>query len=208
MGDASECRVHARGEHQRLRFATRDSSPGEEHIAAAQQIGFGRGPCIARHRTRLTGDRGIADPHGECLDEQAISGHIVSATDEDDVARHDVLGRNHRRHTVALHSDLVRQQTLQRGHRFLSAVLLPEREAAVDHDHRHDGDRERCHALTRHPAIGAEREECRHPEQDGEEVRELAGKADEQRPRRKAGDAVGAELEPSRRSLDAREALR
>ena len=130
--------------------------------------------CVPRHRPRFTGDRGVAHAQGERLDQPAVGGHVVAGAHEDHVAGHDLLRRDHRGSTVAQDSDLVRKQTLQRRHRFLGAVLLPERKGAVDHNDSDDGDGERRHALTRHLDVGEECEERRDPQQDGEEVRELS----------------------------------
>jgi hypothetical protein len=96
----------------------------------------------------------------------------------------------------------VRKQALQRGHRLFGAVLLPEREGAVDHDHRNDGSRERGHSLTWHPPIRDQRQNCCSPQQGGEEVGELAEEAKCERRSRESLDAVGPEFEPSSRGLD------
>jgi hypothetical protein len=71
----------------------------------------------------------------------------------------------------------VRKETLQCRHRFLGAILLPEREDAVDDNHGNDCRRQCRHALARHPQFGDERKEGGCPEQDGEEVGELSGEA-------------------------------
>jgi hypothetical protein len=85
--------------------------------------------------------------------------------------------RDHRGSTVAQDSDLVRKQTLQRRHRFLGRGTPARTKSAVDHNDSDDGDGERRHALTGHSDVGEECEERRDPQQDGEEVRELADEA-------------------------------
>ena len=107
---------------------------------------------------RFARDRGVVHAHAECLEQPAVGRHVVAGAQEDHVAGDDVFGRDddHARHAAP---DLVWQQALQRGHRLFGPVFLPEREGAVDDNHRHDRDRERRHSLTGHPrsAINARR---------------------------------------------------
>ena len=98
---------------------------------------------------------------------------------------------------LPLHSDLMRQQTLQRVHRLFGSMLLPERKRAVDHDDADDRERERGHPLPRHLEVGDEGQERSQPEQDGEEVRELREETEDDRRLPEPLDAVGSELEPA-----------
>ena len=153
----------------------------QQDVPAPQQVGLGRRSSVSRHRTRLAGHRGVVDANAESLDEPAVSGHVIPGGQEDDIAGNDVVGRDHDHGIITQCPDLMRKQTLQRGHRFFGPVLLPEREGAVDHDHRDDGDRERRHALAGHPSVRDQRQQGREPQEDGEEVRELADESNDER---------------------------
>ena len=88
----------------------------------------------------------------------------------------------------------LRQQLPERGQRLLGAVLLPEREQAVDHDHADDREAQRGHALPRLAPFGEERERRGDPENDREEVDELPAK-------RRASGARADFLHPVRTEL-------
>ena len=201
MGDLPERGVHPGREYQRLCFTARHGRAGQEHVPAAQQVRFGRGSSVSRHRARFARDRGVVDANAKSFDQPAVGGHVIPCGQKDHIAGDNVLGREHDGCPVPQGPHLVRKQALQRGHRLFGAVLLPERKGAVDRDHGNDGSREHRHSLTRHPPVGDQGEERGDPQQGREEVGELAEKANRERGGRKALDAVGPELEPSCRGV-------
>ena len=181
------------------RFAARHGRAGQQHVAAPQQVRFVEG--------RASRDTGRASPVTVALltrtpnafDQPAVGGHVIPGASGRSRRRARPPRTGARRWSRSAGLDLVRKQTLQRGHRLFGAILLPERKGAVDRDHGNDRGRERPHALTRHPPRRrSSARSGRDPQQGGEEVGELAEEANGERGAREALDAVGPELEPSR----------
>ena len=171
--------VHPGREYQRLCFTARHRRAGQQDVPASQQV---RLP-VAGRASRETGRASpvivallTRTPNASTSRQSA--GTSSPARQKDHVAGHDVLGREHDGCAVRAASYLVRKQSLQRRHRLLGAVLLPEREGAVDENHGDDGSRKHRHSLTRHLTVGDERQERSDPQQAGEEVGELREEAD------------------------------
>ena len=68
---------------------------GQQDVPAAQQVVFGRGPASRDTGRGFTRDRGVVHAHAECLDQPAVGGHVVAGAQQDHVAGHDILGREH-----------------------------------------------------------------------------------------------------------------
>ncbi len=96
---------------------------------------------------------------------------------------------------------LLRQQLTQRGHRPLGLVFLPEGKDAVDEDDADDGDAEAGHALARIEMVGEKGQRRADPQDEREEVRELAGEAEQQRLAADFLDMVRSELRQAARRL-------
>jgi hypothetical protein len=166
---------------------------------------------------RLAGQRSEIRAQGGGLDQPAVRRHVVALGEQDQVAGHERVGRHGRELGVAQHLGDGRQQAAQCGDRAFGAVLLREREHAIDRDHAEDRHAELQHAAARARALGHERERGRHPEDQCEEVRELAHEAQPERHRPEFLDAVRAELaltlgdlgvvEPALAGAEAREHL-
>jgi hypothetical protein len=89
----------------------------------------------------------------------------------------------------------MRQQALKGSHRFLGAVLLPERKRTVDNNHSEDRSPERCHTLAGHLRIGDQGKDRRNPQKKCKKVGELREESAEERRRREPFDTVGTELD-------------
>ena len=201
MGDPPESGVHPRREYQRLCLTGRHGRAGQQYVPARQRVRLDRGSSVSRQGSRFAGERGVVDANAKSFDQPAIRGHVIPRTQKDDVAGDDVPGRKLDGRPVPQRPHLVWEQALQRGHRLFGAVLLPEREGAVDRYHRNDRSREHRHALARHPPVRDQRQERGNPQQGREEVSELPEKANHQRGSCQALDAVRPELEPSCRGV-------
>jgi hypothetical protein len=102
----------------------------------------------------------------------------------------------------------VGQQAPQRGQGLLGPIFLPEREGAVEDDHAHDGQPQGPHPGARIIDLGDEGQPGGQPEDEGQEVRETAHEAGEQRRALHTFDAVGPELQQAPLRLDVRQPLR
>ena len=150
---------------------------------------------------RFSGERRGVHTNAKGFEQAAVCRHVVARTEKDHVAGHELFGWDHDHGAITQSSDLMRQQSLQRRHRFLGAILLPEREPAVDEDDGENRQRERGHPLARHLHIQNERQEGSHPQKTGEEMCELRDESDEQRYSRQLFDPVWPEFEPPRCGL-------
>jgi hypothetical protein len=147
------------------------------------------GPVVAdrrqlEHRVRLAAEGALIDPQPRRRQDLAVGRHLVALADPDDVARHELAGRQSHLTTGAKRGDRRGKHLLKRLHGALGPVLLQEAEDAVDDDHREDRP-----AQLGHP--GQDREDPGHPEEHGEEAPELL---EQTQPKRAAADA----LEPVR----------
>jgi hypothetical protein len=124
--DRAERSVHAGREHQRLRLARRHRRAREEHVPAPEEVVLSARLSISRHGPRFSRHGGVVHAHAEAFEQPAVPRHVVSCREEDHVTRDDVFGRNDADRSIALRLDLVRQQALERRHRFLGPVFLPE----------------------------------------------------------------------------------
>ena len=177
-GDAAEFRAHSRCIHDGARLSRHQRGAGKQQIARHQRRGVGVAFGVARFRQRFAGDVGEIGAHRERLDQPAIGRHVVTAFEDEDVARHQRFGIDQLDPAVSQRLDLARQQAAQRRQRALGAVGLPEREHAIDEDDADDGEAQLRHALPRILAFGEERQARREPQDDGEEMGEgLAGSA-------------------------------
>ena len=71
--------------------------------------------------------------------QQTIAGNRVARSEQDDIARHDLLNRHRGRASVAPHIRFDLHDREQAGHRLIRAPFLPEPEqAAGEHDHEND----------------------------------------------------------------------
>jgi len=107
--------------------------------------------------------RRVVHAYAECLEQTAVCRHVITGAQHDHIAGDEIVSWNDDDCTVTLRSDLMWQQALERRHRLLGPVLLPEREEAVDDDHAHDRHRKRRHSLDGHLKVSDQSQNCRHP---------------------------------------------
>jgi hypothetical protein len=181
LRDAAELGAHPGRVHHGARFARDDRGAGKQEVARAQGVALGVGTGAARLGQRLAGDGGDIDAQPERLDHAAVGGDVLALLHEDHVARHQCLGGEAQRGAVAQHRDLVRQQRPQRRDRAFGARLLPESERAVHRNHADDRRAERRHALARLERRGGKRKPRGDPEDEREEICELARDAQQRR---------------------------
>ena len=194
MGDFAELGVHAGRKHDGARLTGNGGGAGEHQIFGGERgillIRFG----VAAHGPRLTADRRRVHSQAEGLDQPAIGRHLIALFQQDHVAGNQQFHVEHLRLTVAHRLDLLRQQPAQRLQRPLGAVLLPEREHAVDQDDADDRHPQLPHALPRPQILGEKGQRRGHPENEREEMGEFAGKAQPQRSIADLFDPIGAEF--------------
>lgn len=163
MHDLAELGAHAGREHERLSFARDDGRACEQHAARGERVVLVGRRGGAGLRQRLARDGRDVHAQRRRLEQAGIGRHVVAFLHEDDVARDERLDRQALRSTVAQHRRLPRQDRLQGRDRFFGAVLLPEREHAVDDDDADDRNPECRHPARRIAPCAPERERGRHP---------------------------------------------
>ena len=113
-------------EHDGLAFSGHERCPGQQDVAAAQQLGLFAGLRVTHLGQRLAGDRGVVDPHIEGFDQSAVGRNIVARAEQNDVSDHHVFDRQLSDRIVSQHFHLLRQQILQGRQGALVSILLPE----------------------------------------------------------------------------------
>ncbi len=121
--------------------------------------------------------------------QSAIRRHVIALFDQDDVPGNQAFGGGCDQLPVAHDFDVLREQLAQGGNGALGAIFLPEGERTVDQDDGDDGDAELPHALARTARLGEKGQPGSQPQDQGEEVRELAQEAP---PLRFAADRLDA----------------
>ena len=134
----------------------------------------------ARLGQRFAGDRRGVHAQAEGLDQPAVGRNKVALLQQHDVAGHQIGGEYLHDLAVPGHHHLLRQQLTQRIDRPLGLVFLPESKDAVDQDDADDGNAQPRHALAGIEILGKKRQRRAHPQDEGEEVGELAGEAQQQ----------------------------
>jgi hypothetical protein len=89
-------------------------------------------------RQRLAGQRGLLDPQVDRLEQAQVGRDVVAGLQEDDVARHQLGGRDGDAVAVAQGLGVRRGQLLQGSQGLLGPLLLDDAEHRVEHDDRHD----------------------------------------------------------------------
>jgi hypothetical protein len=92
----------------------------------------------------------------------------------DHVSGHEFARRQLDQGVLAFHRDHRREQVAKRGERLFAPIFLPEREQAVDQDDADDRERQHPHSFARLLDLGEQGERGRDPEDQREEVAELA----------------------------------
>ena len=156
----------------------------------------------------LARERAVVNREVVALDHAAVGGHGVTRSEHDDIAGHEVRGRDVDPFAVAQHACRMRHECLQRLGRALGRVLLREADRCVQHDDAEDRDREvqgscvvRC--LQR---VREERQRSRHHEHEREQVDELPQEPQHDRAPLRLREPVGAHVRQACRCVGSRQA--
>ena len=158
--DVGQTCLLARCRRPRLR-----ASPSPTKVPAKKRFGLCHSAGLA-----LTGEHGEVDQQPVLGEHDGIGRHPVAALEEQDVIDHDVLGLDHLPAPVPPDRDAGREHLREPVGGPVGACLLDRGEDRVQQDHSDD----------RHAEFRKVREESEHrgrPEQQGEEVRQLAEQA-------------------------------
>ena len=140
-GDATHFGSHSRGGHDRAAAAVADGGPAVDHVGAVAQCDFARYRFdVLRHRQTLTGERRFGDAQCYRFDQTGIGGDRVAFFDDEDVAGHDVCGRNTRRLPIPNHVGVGGCRLAQRRDCRLGPLLLDVPEQRVQQHDPTDGD--------------------------------------------------------------------
>ena len=195
VGDLAELGVHAGGEHHGARLARHHRGAGQQRCssrcsgdssgwASASRALGSDSPVIVAVLTRRP--KASISRQSAGTSSPSSSSTMSPGTSSLASISHDLA--------VAQHLHLLRQQLAQRGERPLGPVFLPEGEDAVDQDDADDGDAQPRHALAGVEVFGEKRQRRGQPQDEGEEVGELAGEAQQQALAPDFLDMVRAEL--------------
>ena len=138
-GDPSELGAHARGGDEQCASPGGDARAGVGHGRPLGQRRADRYRCAVLVRgRRLARECGLLHPQGVRLDEPTVRRHPAAGFDPDQVAG-DEVACGHRADGPVADDDRLRDRhPLQRRHRGLGPVLLPEADDRVEQDHAED----------------------------------------------------------------------
>jgi hypothetical protein len=119
-------------------------------------------------------ERGEVDTHFGCFDEPGVGRDLFSLLDQEHVTRHDFVPRHVMRVVVAQHPGSGRKEAMKGMHRALRCIFLKEGKDGVDDDHTEDCPAERSHPFAGLHKFCGESQSGGDPEQNGQEVSELA----------------------------------
>jgi hypothetical protein len=194
VGDAAELGAHACRVNHGLRLSGHHRGSGQHHVLRIQRRVLAARFGVARLGQGLAGDRRGIHAQAEGLDQAAVGRNEVAFFQQQDVARHQPGGEHFHDRAAAPHLHLLRQQLAQRRHGLFRLVFLPEGKNAVDEDDADYRDAEAAHALAGIELLGDEGQRGAYPQDDGEEMGELAGEGEQQVLARHFLDMVGPEL--------------
>ena len=124
-GDAPHFGLHARGGDDGPAAPVGGGGAAENHVVAVAEPGLSRdGSDLLRDRQALAGQGGFRGLQGGRLNEPRVRRNGVALLDEDDVARHELRGRDALTRAVPDHGRVRRRHLAQSRDRLLGAGLL------------------------------------------------------------------------------------
>ncbi len=179
-----------------------DEGARERHRVPVAQRRVGRhGGGVLVDRDRFPGQRRLVELQAARADQAQVGRHAVARLQQDDVARHDGLGRNGGAAAVAEHRGTWVDHAADRGQGVLGPALLDEADDGVDQDHRQD-DR-RVDDVTQKGG-----DQRRTQEDVDQQVVDLAGQPGEHGAPRRCRQPVGAMAAQARLRFDRVQTLR
>ena len=137
--DLPQLRGRARGADERAAMAARQPRTGVEHREAlSQRRLLADWIELFRDRQRLACQRRLVDLQRARLDNPGISRDPLARSNDDQVTRHDLLGRDLALDAVAQHDGGLRERFRERDYRPFCSQLVPEAQRRVQDEHRRD----------------------------------------------------------------------
>ena len=133
--DAAQLRLAAGPDHHARGAAGDDHGAGEHHAFAIPDrrlLGDRIGGLVRGHQ--LAGERRFLGPQVLDIGEPEVGRHLVAQFEQHDVARHELIRRQHARRAAAQGPRFGRQHVADRIQRLLRSPLLDEPEQPVDDD--------------------------------------------------------------------------
>lgn len=141
----------------------------------------------AEDRRGLPGQRGVDHLQAVGLHEARVGHHLIARFEEQDVAGHNLPGRDKRFRAVPQDPGLEFDQSLQSLHGLVGPPFLGKTEEGIDKDYGDDGPAELGHTPDKGKTAG-------HPQNDGQHMHEIAHQKLNPGVRNTPGDFVEAVL--------------
>ena len=172
------------------------------HVELVSQRRGGRtGPGgILPHWQRLAGEQRLIDLEPVRGNEPGVGRHAVARFEPEQVAWHDIFGRDFADRAAAADGGADLEEFLERPTGTICLELLPRSEAGIDRDYRGDDG----------GILGiadGQRHQCRREQQQHERVCQLTDGESPHRRRRLAGERIGAEGREATGRLGGRQPL-
>ena len=201
-GDVADLGGHAGRDDDHLARPAGDVGVHVGHaVAVAERRVLGHGVDVLGGRQALSGERRLVDLERGGRDDPAVRGDEVAGLERDDVARHELLGRDLPQLAVAAHACLDDHHLLERRHRGRGLALLAEAQVRVE-----DRQQDQHHA-GRHLLDGVDREQAGDQQHDLHRIGVLAQEGVPARLGLLGRELVWPDLGPAALDLGAREAL-
>ena len=133
MGDVAQLGIHPGGRNQHCPATAGGGGVHVGHVepVAQRHVGPVDGVHVLEHRDTLTRQRGLLHLQGSGLKQAAVGRNLVSGLKQNDVTRHQVVGRHLADLPVAAHTGLKLHLVLERGQAGRRLGLLPQAEDCV-----------------------------------------------------------------------------
>ena len=134
-GDVADLAGHAGGGHDHLAAAAGDLRVHVGHVdaVAERHVVAGTGSTLLRHGRALAGEARLLDLQRRRHQQTPVGGHLVARLEADDVARHELLGRDLDELAVAPGAGGDDQHLAQRGDALGRLALLVQPHHGVEH---------------------------------------------------------------------------
>jgi hypothetical protein len=204
--DATHLGAHPGRGHHRATAAPGHGRPAEHHVhAVAQRRRCRKGRGVLGDRLALAGQRRLGNDQRCRLDQAGVRADGVALAQDEEVAGHDVGGRDADLPSVPNHAGGRRGHPLQRRHRLLRLPLLHEPQHGVRDDDDGDHDRLERRALRALERPGHDGDDDGCEQQVDERVGELGQELPPGRHLGRGIEAIGADACEAVRSLSGRE---
>ena len=140
--DLADLGRHSRRRHDHLAPPARHGRVHVRHVdaVAERDVGARHRPDRLEDRRALAGQRSLFDLQRCSHEQPPVSGDLVPGLERDDVAGHELFGRDVRHRPAATDMRLDQEHLLERGHALGRLALLVQAENGVEHGQPEDRD--------------------------------------------------------------------